>query len=233
MKKRISVPFLAAVVVVLIAVIVIVKPFPQKASAVFPEKLLELSCTVARESVDSAERRDLTDAQKEALLNETPEVTYPKGFHLFLANRKSSKFYLMKKGMLHAYTYKSDKKVTFWFGKEGDAIFPLQTLYNNQAGYENIELLEDSVLYELSVDKLHDLYLADIHIANWGRKFAERECIKSEQLFISRQFKTSLERYQDLIADYPDILQRVPLGIIASYLGISQVSLSRIRAKIR
>ena len=104
-------------------------------------------------------------ASKEALLNETPEVTYPKGFHLFLANRKSSKFYLMKKGMLHAYTYKSDKKVTFWFGKEGDAIFPLQTLYNNQAGYENIELLEDSVLYELSVDKLHDLYLADIHIA--------------------------------------------------------------------
>ena len=97
-------------------------------------------------------------ASKEALLNETPEVTYPKGFHLFLANRKSSKFYLMKKGMLHAYTYKSDKKVTFWFGKEGDAIFPLQTLYNNQAGYENIELLEDSVLYELSVDKLHDLY---------------------------------------------------------------------------
>ena len=172
-------------------------------------------------------------ASKEALLNETPEVTYPKGFHLFLANRKSSKFYLMKKGMLHAYTYKSDKKATFWFGKEGDAIFPLQTLYNNQAGYENIELLEDSVLYELSVDKLHDLYLADIHIANWGRKFAESECIKSEQLFISRQFKTSLERYQDLIADYPDILQRVPLGIIASYLGISQVSLSRIRAKIR
>ena len=96
-------------------------------------------------------------ASKEALLNETPEVTYPKGFHLFLANRKSSKFYLMKKGMLHAYTYKSDKKVTFWFGKEGDAIFPLQTLYNNQAGYENIELLEDSVLYELSVETARPL----------------------------------------------------------------------------
>ena len=59
MKKRISIPFLAAVVVVLIAVIVIVKPFPQKASAVFPEKLLKLSCTVARESVDGAEKRAL------------------------------------------------------------------------------------------------------------------------------------------------------------------------------
>ena len=76
MKKRISVPFLAAAIVVLalLAVIVIAKPFPQKASAVFPEKLLALSCTVARESVDGAERRDLTDAQKEALLNELETV---------------------------------------------------------------------------------------------------------------------------------------------------------------
>ena len=76
MKKRMSVPFLAAAIVVLalLAVIVIAKPFPQKASAVFPEKLLELSCTVARESVDGAERRDLTDAQKEALLNELETV---------------------------------------------------------------------------------------------------------------------------------------------------------------
>lgn len=57
-------------VVVLIAVIVIAKPFPQKASAVFPEKLLALPCTVTRESVDGAEKIDLTNDQKEALLKE-------------------------------------------------------------------------------------------------------------------------------------------------------------------
>ena len=55
---------------VLIAVIVIAKPFPQKALAVFPEKLLELPCTVARESIDGAEKIDLTNDQKEALLKE-------------------------------------------------------------------------------------------------------------------------------------------------------------------
>ena len=109
----------------------------------------------------------------------------------------------------------------------------MKSFVNDEKGYETIELMEDSVLYMLERGQLYRLFEEDIHIANWGRKFAERECIKSEQLFISRQFKTSLERYQDLIADYPDILQRVPLGIIASYLGISQVSLSRIRAKIR
>ena len=174
----------------------------------------------------------------EALLH-TNAVLYildPKNADLADLGTVMANVYHTKEEMIdcvNAYTYQSDKKVTFWFGKEGDAIFPLQTLHDNRAGYENIELLEDSVLYELSVDKLHNLYLEDIHIANWGRKFAERECIKSEKLFISRQFKTSLERYQELISEYPDILQRVPLGIIASYLGISQVNLSRIRAKIR
>ena len=76
MKKRISVPFLAAAIVVLalLAVIVIAKPFPQKASAVFPETRLELPCTVARESIDGAEKIDLTNDQKGALLNELETV---------------------------------------------------------------------------------------------------------------------------------------------------------------
>ena len=77
------------------------------------------------------------------------------------------------------------------------------------------------------------MYYTDIHIANWGRKYAEYACIKSEKLFIARQFKTSLERYQELINEYPSITQRVHLGIVASYLGISQVNLSRIRAQIK
>ena len=175
----------------------------------------------------------LPDASKEALLSDAPEVAYPKGFHLFRANHKSSKFYLMKKGMLHAYTYQSDKKVTFWFGKEGDAIFPLQTLHDNRAGYENIELLEDSVLYELSVDKLHNLYLEDIHLANWGRKFAESEFMQTEERLISLLFTNASERYMKLIQNNPELLQRMPLECLASYLGITPVSLSRIRAKLK
>ena len=175
----------------------------------------------------------LPDASKEALLSDAPEVAYPKGFHLFRANHKNSKFYLMKKGMLHAYTYQSDKKVTFWFGKEGDAIFPLQTLHDNRAGYENIELLEDSVLYELSVDKLHNLYLEDIHIANWGRKFAEKELLKTEERLIPLLFTTASERYHKLLRDNPKLLLRLPLECLASYLGITPVSLSRIRAELR
>lgn len=169
----------------------------------------------------------------DTLIASISEVEYPKRFHLHRENKKETKSYFIKKGIVRAYAHKDGKEITFWFGQEGDLIFPLQTLFAGLVEYATVELLEDCVLYEIDLERLQDLYQSDIHIANWGRRYAECACIKSEKLFIARQFKTSLERYRELINEYPDIIQRVQLGIIASYLGISQVNLSRIRAQIK
>lgn len=175
----------------------------------------------------------LPQTSLDTLVASISEVEYPKNFHLHRENKKETKSYFIKKGIVRTYTHKDDKEVTFWLGQEGDLIFPLQTLFAGLGEYATVELLEDCVLYEIDLERLQDLYLNDIYIANWGRRYAECACIKSKKLFIARQFKTSLERYQELINEYPDIIQRVQLGIIASYLGISQVNLSRIRAQIR
>ncbi len=175
----------------------------------------------------------IPQASKTLLLSYVSEIDYPKGFHLFREGVSGSKCYFIKKGMVRTYTYNRDKEVTFWFGKEGDIIFPLQTLHTGQEEYANVELLEDTFLYEINLDTLQKLYLTDNYIANWGRKYVEYACIKSEKQFISRQFKTSLQRYKELIEEFPNITQRVSLNIIASYLGISQVNLSRVRAKMR
>ena len=175
----------------------------------------------------------LPESSLEKLEESLTRVDRPKGFRLTETGKVESNVFFLSEGIARAYLPVDGKEVTFWIGAEGSTLMSMKSFVNDEKGYETIELMEDSVLYMLERGQLYRLFEEDIHIANWGRKFAERECIKSEQLFISRQFNTSLERYQDLIADYPDILQRVPLGIIASYLGISQVSLSRIRAKIR
>ena len=168
-----------------------------------------------------------------AILSAISEVEYPKHFHLFRENRYGTKSYFIRRGLARAYACKGDKEITFWFGKEGDIIFPLPNLLAGAAEYASVELLEGSTLYEIDLEHLQALYLTDIHLANWGRKYAEYACIQAEKLFISRQFKTSLENYSELLRDFPGITQRVPLGIIASYLGISQANLSRIRAQIK
>ncbi|MDQ0594423.1 CRP-like cAMP-binding protein [Chryseobacterium ginsenosidimutans] len=161
------------------------------------------------------------------------EISYPKNFCLMQAHKIIPHIYFVKKGIVRAYASTDDKDITFWFGKEGEPVVSMRSYVENKPGYESIELLEDCDFYKLETANLKKLFNEDIHIANWGRKFAERELVKTEELIISRQFKTALERYKDLMRDKPDLLKRVQLGHIASYLGITQVSLSRIRAEMK
>ncbi|KMQ68442.1 cyclic nucleotide-binding protein [Chryseobacterium sp. FH2] len=175
----------------------------------------------------------LPENSKTELKKYITEVSHPKNFCLMEADKIISYVYFIKKGIVRAYASRDDNDITFWFGSEGETIVSMKSYVEDKPGYENIELLEDCELYKLETDNLRKLFNEDIHIANWGRKFAERELVKTEELIISRQFKTSLERYKDLLKDKPNLLRRVQLGHIASYLGITQVSLSRIRAEIK
>ncbi|MDM1138521.1 Crp/Fnr family transcriptional regulator [Empedobacter sp. R132-2] len=161
------------------------------------------------------------------------EVSFPKHLIIIRADKVEKNIYFIKKGIARTFSTIDDNEITFSFGKEGDTIASLKSYIANQKGYENIELLEDCELYELNTENLQNLFNESIEIANWGRKFAEQELIKAEERLISRQFGTATERYNELLKNYPDLIQRVQLGHIASYLGITQVSLSRIRTNIK
>ncbi len=161
------------------------------------------------------------------------EIAHPKGYHLLHADKVERDLYFVKRGIVRAYTDTPDNRITFWFGKQGDAVVSMRSYVAGRRGYETIELLEDSVLYRLDMTSLERLFATDLHIANWGRKFAEQELLKTEERLIARQFRTASERYGDLLRDDPQLVRRIQLSHIASYLGITQVSLSRIRAKFK
>lgn len=175
----------------------------------------------------------MPDPSRLALKNCITEVSFPKGQVLIKANRIEKHIYFLKKGIARAYANSAGNEITFWFGDEGQGVISMRSYVDNKKGYEDVQLLEDSDLYKLDLADLRALFEVNIDIANWGRKFVEQELIKVEERLISRQFKTARERYLDLLKDHPNLLQRVQLGHIASYLGITQVSLSRIRADIR
>jgi CRP-like cAMP-binding protein len=175
----------------------------------------------------------LPDSSKARLTDTVSEVNHPKGFRLLHAGKVERDIYFVKEGLVRAFINSLGDEITFWFGKEGDTVVSMQSYVANRKGYEDIVLLEDSILYRLNMISLNHLFSEDIHIANWGRKFAEQELMKTEKRLIAQQFKTATERYQDLIDNSPELLQRVQLSYIASYLGITQVSLSRIRANLK
>jgi len=160
-------------------------------------------------------------------------VQLPKGYRLFQAGKIEQTIYFISQGIARIYYYHEANEVTLCFGMEGEALVSLNSYVQQQRGYENVELLEPCDLFCLHVSELYSLYTADIHIANWGRKLAEQELLKTEARLMSKLFKTASERYRELIREQPRLLQRVQLSHIASYLGISQVTLSRIRAEIK
>ncbi len=170
---------------------------------------------------------------KPRFLDAFEEVSFPKNHMLFQSGKLESKVYLIKRGLVRAYTFQDGQETTFWFGKEGEPILSMRSYVQNEKGYENVTLVEDSELFVIKSDVLNKLFNEDLHIANWGRKLAEQELIKTEERIVSSQFKTASERYRELLEKSPELIQRVQLGHIASYLGITQVSLSRIRSEIR
>lgn len=174
----------------------------------------------------------LSEASLTSLKNLVSEVELPKGSIILEANKIETSVYFLKKGIVRAFAPTENNDRTFWFGLEGDIILSMKSYVQNEKSYETIELLEDSILYKIDIKSLRKLFETDIHFANWGRILAEKELVKTEELFVSRQFKSAKERYLDLLKNQPEILRRVQLGYIASYLGITQVSLSRIRAEL-
>lgn len=175
----------------------------------------------------------LPAVEKELLLSRLQRMHVAKGKLIISAGKIGHHVYFIEGGLARAFCENQRGQTTIWFGQEGDVMLSYLSFFKDQPGYESIELLENAVLYRISSKDLQELYRQHIHIANWGRKFAEYELLKAEQRFMDLQFKTATERYQDLLVNSPAILKRVQLGYIASYLGITQVSLSRIRAAIK
>ncbi|MDR0262107.1 MAG: Crp/Fnr family transcriptional regulator [Sphingobacterium sp.] len=140
--------------------------------------------------------------------------------------------YFLASGLARVYYETPNRQITLDFVSPGGTLISMNSYVHNTPGYENIDLLEDSVVYQIDQKQLFDLYESDIAVANWGRKMAELEFIKAEQRTMSKLFNTAQERYAELLQKYPQYIQRIKLGYIASYLGVSQVTLSRIRANI-
>lgn len=144
-------------------------------------------------------------------------------------------FYFIEKGITRSYCVIDGKEATSWFSAEGDIVFSTNNFYGKTQGYEYeiVQALEDTVLYAIPTEDLKRLYRSNIEIANWSRILHQRAFIESEKRLISRLYKSAEERYMELLQTRPELFRRVNLGHIASYLGISQVTLCQLRNKIR
>ncbi len=137
--------------------------------------------------------------------------------------------YFIEKGVSRIYYFKDEIDITESFFFENSIIARVESLFTGKPSRKAIQILEDAEIIAINASQLFKLYDAFPEIERLFRKIFEAAYVETVNRIEGIQFHTAEERYKALINEAPNVLQRVPLKYVASYLGITQVSLSRIR----
>jgi CRP/FNR family transcriptional regulator, anaerobic regulatory protein len=156
----------------------------------------------------------------------------PKNTLLHHADEVCEKVYFLEKGLVRWFYYNEDgKDVTDSFALESSFVTAFDSFAQRQPSRYSIELLEESIVHSMTYSEIEielETFPETQRLTNLILvQILEQMLEKNAAL----QFKNARERYQFMSEKQPQILQRVSLGHIASYLGITQETLSRIRAK--
>ncbi|MBB6501747.1 Crp/Fnr family transcriptional regulator [Pedobacter cryoconitis] len=137
--------------------------------------------------------------------------------------------YFINKGMARIYYFKDGVDITESFAFENNTLTRVESLFTGKPSRKAIQILEDSELVAISSVKLFELYDRFPEIERLFRRIFEAAYVDTVNRIEGMQFHSAEERYNALLSEAPGVLLRVPLKYISSYLGITQVSLSRIR----
>jgi CRP-like cAMP-binding protein len=154
----------------------------------------------------------------------------PKDHFLLREHAVSDYIYFIEKGVARIFYYKNDKEITEWIALDEQFFFSITSFFQRIPSHLIIQTIEPSKVYGIHhndfmalADKYHD-------VERLLRKMVTGSLILSQIRMDSIQFESAQQRYNRLLNDSPKIVQRVPLTYIASFLGITLETLSRIRS---
>jgi CRP-like cAMP-binding protein len=141
----------------------------------------------------------------------------------------ANQVFFIKEGCLREWFNKDGKDITFQFFFEGQAVASIDSFLSHQPSLFAIESIEPSTILTLSRENFDHLQQLYPEMKEVLQKFMFQRFGNYARLFLSRIKDSPRELYADLIKNHPEIIKRVPQHYIASYLGITPISLSRIR----
>ncbi|MBK6266077.1 Crp/Fnr family transcriptional regulator [Marivirga sp. S37H4] len=171
----------------------------------------------------------LTDNCRSDLCNLLRIQTIPKNTVLVKEGQFANKTYFIVKGCLRAYYLKEGKDITDWLAFDNEFINSINSYFLEVPSPHFIETLESTKLIEFckkDVETLLDKYPDFDRLL---RIAVTKVMLQLQQRIVSIQFETAIQKYESLLIQRPDITARVPLTHIASFLGITLETLSRIR----
>lgn len=156
-------------------------------------------------------------------------VTMKKNKDLQAIGHTCKTIYFIEKGVARIYYFKDGIDITERFFFENSIIARVESLFTGKPSRKAIQILEDAEIIAINSIQLFKLYDTFPEIERLFRRIFEEAYVETVNRIEGIQFHSAEERYNALLNEAPNVLMRVPLKHVASYLGITQVSLSRIR----
>lgn len=172
----------------------------------------------------------LTDNTKVEICKLLTVVNLDKKHVIIRENQRHDFAYFVIKGAVRSYYLKDGVEVNTWFALENDMVGSLHNFKDNPSR-ETIELIENSTLISINLKQVKPLMFSNIQIANFINAIIEDYALFLEDKIYFSQMMSSIDKYLVLLDKEPQLFQRIPLTYIASFLGISRETLSRLRAK--
>lgn len=173
----------------------------------------------------------IPDKDWELISTQFERKELPKNFTLLEQGKVCKSLYFLESGLLRFFVLKDGMEVTKFF-TIAPYYFTSQASFNSKKpATEYIQTIEQSVVWEIPYSKNEEL----LKLKSWNnfaRKITQEVQFFTEEILEELQSETAEKRYQKLLTNQPQLIQRIPLKYLASYFGVAPQSLSRIRKKL-
>ena len=173
----------------------------------------------------------LSPATEDALRSCLAYCHFPKRRLLVESGRRAGSAFFIRRGITRSYWLVDGEEITTSFSTEGGIVFSMDELYYDKPSEEFVETLEECDAYRIALADLRRLFATNLELANRGRIIHQNEYRRLHRSHKDRLTLPAARRYESFCRQFPGVARRVQLGFIASYLGITLSTLSRLRGR--
>ena len=174
---------------------------------------------------------EISENLKSELSNRIMPITFEKGELVLDANNICTKSYFINKGILRTYFLKDGKEISEYFCGMNEWVNSPKSFIQREKDIYYIDAIEKTQAYFINVNDLVYLFDNFPEMERYARLSMGSVFGHLMERIASMRFTSAKERYNHFCETYSEIYPNIPLGMVASYLGITQETLSRIRAK--
>lgn len=175
----------------------------------------------------------LTSSNLEIIFSKHKRMEIPKNEWILKEGEIMDCYYILESGLVRGFVHDWDNNeiTTEFFGKDEIVIVP-SSLFQHSPSKENLQTITDSVLWKIDYPEFEKLFEEIEGFKDWGRLWFTFQLFATKQRSLEMITETATNRYLKLMKEKPEIIYSAPLKQIASYLGITDSSLSRIRREL-